>query len=73
MTAFEQWARDVDTLCVKHLCCTWADLAGDLEPLQRSFTSGETPMHFVQWWAEKYGLVWVEANTTVGLPPAGLI
>ena len=53
MTTFEQWARDVDSLCVRHLCCTWADLAGDSEPLERSFTSGETPMQFVRWWTEQ--------------------
>jgi hypothetical protein len=59
MTTFEQWSRDVDALCVKHLGCTWADLAGDPEPLQRSFAAGESPTQFVQWWAEKYGLTWV--------------
>jgi hypothetical protein len=57
---FEQWARDVDALCVTHLRCMWADLAGDPEPLERSFESGETPMQFVQWLAEKYGLIWAE-------------
>lgn len=62
MTTLDQWSRDVNLLCVKHLSCTWADLAGDLEPLERSFSSGETPMQFVQWWAEKYGLVWMEAS-----------
>jgi hypothetical protein len=30
MATLEQWARAVDALYVKHLCCTWADLAGDL-------------------------------------------
>ncbi|MCC7043454.1 MAG: hypothetical protein IT183_06310 [Acidobacteria bacterium] len=68
MTTFEQWARDVDVLCVKHLCCTWADLAGDSEPLERSFTSGEMPRQFVRWWAEKYGLVWVEGLHSADAP-----
>ena len=64
MTTFDQWARDVDALCVKHLCCTWADLAGDPEPLERGFASGETPMQFVQWLTEKYDLAWVDGMTT---------
>lgn len=60
MTTFDQWKGEVDALCVKHLCCTWADLAGDPDPLERSFASGETPEQFVQWWAEKHGLTWVK-------------
>jgi len=64
MTTFEQWAHDVDALCVKHLSCTWVDLAGDREPLERSFAAGETPLQFVEWWAEKYGLVWEGGGIT---------
>lgn len=60
MTTFEHFAREVDALCVKHLGCTWAELAGDREPLETSFNDGWTPMQFVQWWGEKYGLRWVE-------------
>ena len=66
MGTFDRWARDVDVLCVKHLCCTWADLAGDPEPLERSFASGETPIQFVQWLAEKYELTWVEELKPIG-------
>jgi hypothetical protein len=56
MGTFEAWAREVDELCVRHLACAWADLAGDLPPLQQAFEEGESPIQFVRWWAEKFDL-----------------
>ena len=58
MAAFEAWSGEVDALCLRHLACTWRDLCGDREPLERSFEDGDTPLQFVRWWAEKYDLFW---------------
>jgi hypothetical protein len=58
MGTFQDWAREVDGLCVRHLACTWADLCGDLPPLQQAFEDGESPITFVRWWAEKFDLEW---------------
>lgn len=27
--SFDDWFREVDTLCQRHLLCTWHDLCGD--------------------------------------------
>jgi hypothetical protein len=53
---FKTWASEVDALCLRHLACSWADLCGDEEPLRCSFESGEAPIEFVRWWAEKFDL-----------------
>jgi hypothetical protein len=31
---FGEWVQSVDLLCRAHLACSWADLCGDVEPLQ---------------------------------------
>jgi hypothetical protein len=53
---FSEWSGEVDTLCRHHLGCSWQDLSGDDPPLRRSHEAGDTPIRFVQWWAEKYDL-----------------
>ena len=58
--SFDEWAASVDELCRRHLVCSWKDLCGDLDPLERSYEMGDTPLTFVEWWAEKYDLHWVD-------------
>lgn len=62
MTDFDRWASEVDELCRVHLYCSWAELCGDLPPLQTAYASGETPGQFVRWWADKYDLAWRNAS-----------
>ena len=57
---FDEWTQNVDLLCRAHLACTWADLCGDMEPLKAGFDSGQTPLEFVHWFADKYDLHWIE-------------
>lgn len=57
---FEEWFKEVDRLCLRHLCCSWRDLCGDEPPLRQSHEEGDTPMAFVEWWARKYDLFWVD-------------
>jgi len=59
---FDEWAQTVDALCIRHFACSWDDLAGDLEPLQSSFKSGETPRQFVEWLARKFDLIWADSG-----------
>ncbi len=61
---FEEWFKEVDTLCQRHLLCTWHDLCGDEPPLRQAHEMGDTPMAFVEWWAQKYELVWVDPTDT---------
>jgi len=56
---FIDWCTEVDRLCRAHLACSWAELAGDPEPLVRAFHDKETPEEFVQWVHEKYDLDWL--------------
>lgn len=57
---FDEWAQRVDALCRTHLACSWDDLAGDREPLERGFEWGQTPLEFVQWLTEKFDLIWID-------------
>jgi len=57
---FDEWSKAVDALCQRHLKCTWHDLCGEEQPLLRSYEMGDTPLAFVEWWAEKYDLYWVD-------------
>jgi hypothetical protein len=59
---FQQWTAEVDALCMTHLACSWADLCGDIAPLQLAFDAGESPAQFVLWWAEKYDLTWLDVS-----------
>jgi len=56
MRAFIDWEDDVEALCKQKLGCTWDDLCGDPEPLERAFSAGQTAEEFVLAWAEKYDL-----------------
>lgn len=53
---FDEWAQAVDVLCLRHFCCSWDDLCGDLGPLECAYVSAETPMQFVEWFGEKFDL-----------------
>jgi len=53
---FDEWAMEVDRLCRAHLACSWNDLCGDKEPLERSYRCEESPEDFVRWWTQKYDL-----------------
>ena len=65
---FTEWASEVDTLCRHHLACSWQDLSGDEPPLRRAFEAGDSPIEFVRWWAEKYGLSLLRALPLGGEP-----
>jgi hypothetical protein len=54
------WVMDVQTLCLKHLGCTWDDLCGERQPLEDHYALGEQPKAFVLWWSEKYNLTWFD-------------
>lgn len=58
--SFDEWTKSVDALCLRHLLCVWSDLCGDLEPLASGYESELSPKTFVQWWADKYDLKWVD-------------
>lgn len=60
--SFDEWAQAVDVLCRRHLVCSWHDLCGETDVLERSYEMGDTPLRFVEWWAEKYDLTWVDPN-----------
>lgn len=55
---FHEWRQEVEVLCVSHLACTWADLCGEIAPLESAYLAGVGPLDFVHWWAEKYDLAW---------------
>lgn len=61
--SFDEWFQQVESLCVSHLACTWSDLCGDTEPLRSAFEHGDTPTSFVQAWAEKYDLQWIDSGS----------
>jgi hypothetical protein len=56
---FESWAVSVNRLCVDHLACSWAELAGDPEPLLAAFSDGESPEAFVARLRDKFDLEWL--------------
>ncbi len=58
--SFEDWKALVETLCMRHLKCTWHDLCGEEQPLRQAYEMGDAPLTFVEWWAEKYDLYWVD-------------
>lgn len=60
LMSFEEWAKAVDVLCRRHLVCSWHDLCGETDVLERSHAMGDSPLGFVEWWAEKYDLHWVD-------------
>jgi hypothetical protein len=60
---FESWAASVDQLCVNHLACSWAEFAGDVEPLQSAFNDGESPEQFVVRIRDKFDLIWLRPLT----------
>ena len=57
---FDTWVMNVQTLCVKHLGCTWDDLCGEMQPLEDHYAFGEQPKMFILWWCEKYNLTWFD-------------
>lgn len=57
MSDFDEWCTQVDALCRIHFKCSWTDLCGDMEPLQRGY-EWLTPLGFVEFWADKYDLDW---------------
>mgnify|MGYP003507532215 CR=1 FL=1 len=59
---FDDWCWKVNALCVIHLYCSWADLCGDIKPLEQAYDADETPRQFVEQWAEKYDLIWYEGG-----------
>lgn len=72
MLTFDDWVREVDGLCRKHLRCSWAELAGDIDPLERGYRAGDSPRQFVEWLAAKYDLTWVDAavsSSGTSFPP----
>ncbi len=56
----DSWVMEVQTLCEKHLACTWNDLCGEMQPLEDHHALGEEPKAFVLWWSEKYNLTWFD-------------
>jgi len=56
---FVDWCCETDRLCQVHLGCTWAELAGDPEPLAAAFIDHETPAEFVIRQHQKFGLQWL--------------
>lgn len=65
--SFDEWRQQVDGLCTRHLLNDWANLCGDFEPLVRGYETGQDPREFVQWFAEKYDLVWVDPDDPFAL------
>lgn len=59
--SFDAWARAVNGLCLHHFCCSWDDLCGEREVLERAYVSAETPLQFVTWFGKKYDLTWAES------------
>ena len=59
---FDEWAKEVDTLCLRHLLCDWKNLCGEIDPLLGGHECGHAPMEFVRWWAEKYDLMWFDPD-----------
>ncbi len=53
---FDTYCTHIDEACVELWGATWADLCGDLEPLQRAHANGETPYEFAEYWGAKYNL-----------------
>jgi hypothetical protein len=58
---FAAWSQAVDDLCLRHFCCSWDDLCGEREVLERAYVSAETPQQFVSWFGEKFDLIGVES------------
>jgi hypothetical protein len=56
---FARYAAEIDRLCRKHLACSWADLAGDKEPLEEAHKAGTEPLEFVKEFREHYELEWL--------------
>lgn len=53
---FNEYQVAVSYWCVQLWGCSWADLCGDLEPVQRARERGDTPEEFARWWGERYDL-----------------
>lgn len=62
--SYDEWCAQVDALCARHLLNDWANLCGDTDVLERAFEDGWTPLRFVQWWAERYDLTWLDPGAT---------
>lgn len=58
--SFVDWCVETDRLCREHLACSWAELAGDPEPLVAAFKDRMTPHDFVIWYRDKYALDWLK-------------
>lgn len=56
---FVEWCAETDRLCRAHLACSWAELAGDPEPLVVAFDDKESPADFVIRHRNKYDLEWL--------------
>ena len=54
--AFERYESAVSRAMLARYGITWADAAGDREPLERALEMSESPEAFVRWWGEKYDL-----------------
>jgi len=54
--SYEEWKYEVDRQFKLRTHCSWAELSGDEEPLQRAYDRNQKPQEFVVWWIEKYGL-----------------
>jgi len=59
MWTFVDWCSETDRLCRVHIGCSWAELAGDPEPLAGAFIDHETPVAFVIRQHQKFGLEWL--------------
>jgi hypothetical protein len=55
---FARYCAEIDRLCRQHLVTSWADLAGDMEPLQEAHAAGTAPLEFVKEFREHYELEW---------------
>ena len=61
------WKMKVKRLIKERTGCTWEDLCGDEEILDKSYQDDDTPEEFVEWYCEKYDLD--DVRTTVwGMP-----
>lgn len=50
------WKGKVNELFLRRVCCSWQDLCGDIEPLEKAYAQGETPEEFVARYVRRFGL-----------------
>jgi len=66
------WLTDVDHVMKRDWCIDTADAGWSVEDTLRYWRYGESPETFVEWFAEKYGLISAEKCNPFGVlrPPS---